>query len=217
MINEIVILPDSSNLIALQKTSARVDPRVISKMDSKQKEVIVQGINDGLDVSIYMDPRFSAEHMELIRILMRSGVDPKPYANPNLNLNHHMSDIILRAEQSGIDLHEYLERGLDTDQLHEVHMGLETGCVGVMEKYAFPIFDPLQLRQIRYGCGGDYGYEDIDISLYAKPEFNWMQMDIIRTGLQLGLNASVYANPEMGWEEMKRIMEEMKEGKGNEK
>ena len=46
---------------------------------------------------------------------------------------------------------------------------------------------------------------NLDISIYANPDFNNFQMNEIRLGLQDGLDVSVYAKPEIDFKEMKKI------------
>ena len=46
-------------------------------------------------------------------------------------------------------------------------------------------FNEAQLVQISKGL--EVG---LDVSIYAKPEFNWKQMGIIRKGLEQGLDVS---------------------------
>ena len=47
------------------------------------------------------------------------------------------------------------------------------------------------------------GLEDnLDVSLYAKPEFDSSQMYQIRLGLETNIDVSIYAKPEIPWKEM---------------
>ena len=47
----------------------------------------------------------------------------------------------------------------------------------------------------------------LNVSIYAKPEFDWEQMEQIRLGLEDNIDVSIYAKPELDWSEMeyKRI------------
>ena len=47
--------------------------------------------------------------------------------------------------------------------------------------------------------------EKIDVSIYAKPEYNWEQMNEIRFGLLNNVNVSEYANSKYSWQEMRKI------------
>ena len=42
----------------------------------------------------------------------------------------------------------------------------------------------------------------VDVSVYAKPEFDFEQMDAIRLGLEEGIDVSVYAKPELTFSQM---------------
>ena len=51
-----------------------------------------------------------------------------------------------------------------------------------------------------------YGLEDnLDVSIYAKPEFDKNQMEEIREGLAKKLKVSIYAKPEFDWTQMTQI------------
>ena len=67
-----------------------------------------------------------------------------------------------------------------------------------MEDY---LMNDLQMKEIE--LGKKLG---LDISVYAKPEFNNLQMATIRTGLQKGLDVTEYANPAFDSEQMYLIM-----------
>ena len=64
-------------------------------------------------------------------------------------------------------------------------------------------FNQFNKSQKRYILEGVYC--DLDISIYAKSDFDWMQMNEIRLGLQDGLDVSVYAKPEIDCGQMKKI------------
>ena len=62
------------------------------------------------------------------------------------------------------------------------------------------LFRVNQMEEIRRGL-----QENLDVSIYAKPEFNFAQMQEIRFGLEDNLDISIYAKPEFGWEQMWKI------------
>ena len=53
---------------------------------------------------------------------------------------------------------------------------------------------------------------DIDVSIYAKPEFNWRQMQEIRKGLEARIDASSYADPKFAWAHMSSIRKQLTQG-----
>ncbi len=63
-----------------------------------------------------------------------------------------------------------------------------------------PNFSDKQLEEIKLGEASK-----VDISIYARPEYNWLQMEQIRLGLEEGIDVIGYANPEYSHETMKQI------------
>ena len=59
----------------------------------------------------------------------------------------------------------------------------------------FNQFDKEQQEEIIIGLE-----DNLDVSIYAKLDFNEFQMFQIRTGLEDGLDVSIYAKPELHWE-----------------
>ena len=47
--------------------------------------------------------------------------------------------------------------------------------------------------------------KDLNVSIYAKTEFDWEQMKQILFGLQDNLDVSLYAKSDLDWQEMKEI------------
>jgi hypothetical protein len=72
----------------------------------------------------------------------------------------------------------------------------------IIEKYPF---DEQQRNEIKFGIE-----KGLDVSWYARPEFNWMQMEAIREGLQLGLNVEIYAKNYFSYEQMGQIAMDLK-------
>ena len=65
-------------------------------------------------------------------------------------------------------------------------------------------------NQIRVGLK-----ENLDVSLYANPEFNWKQMEQIRLDLKDNLDVSKYAKLEYNWQQMKEIREKLENEQKN--
>ena len=64
----------------------------------------------------------------------------------------------------------------------------------------FNQFDEFQQKQIRTGLE-----DNLNVSIYANPEFNIYQMNQIRLGLLDNLDVSIYAKSELSVEEMEEI------------
>ena len=50
---------------------------------------------------------------------------------------------------------------------------------------------------------------NIDVSIYAKKEYNWLQMEQIKLGLEDNIDVSVYAKTEISWREMEQIRKKL--------
>ena len=68
----------------------------------------------------------------------------------------------------------------------------------------FNQFDEDQQEQILKGLEAN-----LDVSIYAKPIFNWKQMSEIRFGLEKKLDVSIYAKPRIISDMMFKIREEL--------
>ena len=61
----------------------------------------------------------------------------------------------------------------------------------------FNQFDKSQKKEILSGIE-----DNLDVSIYAKPTFNWKQMSEIRFGLSFNLDSSIYAKSDFDDEQM---------------
>ena len=61
-------------------------------------------------------------------------------------------------------------------------------------------FDKKQRRIIEEGLE-----KNLDVSIYAKIDFTWMQMKEISWGLEDNLDVSIYANPTFTLDKMEKI------------
>ena len=74
----------------------------------------------------------------------------------------------------------------------------------LMKTGMFNQFNEFQQEEIIKGLE-----ENLDVSLYAKKEFEVLQMSEIRLGLIDNLDVSKYANSEIPWQKMKEIRLEL--------
>ena len=51
--------------------------------------------------------------------------------------------------------------------------------------------------------------KNVDVSIYAKIDFSYLQMGYIRQGLEDNLDVSVYAKPEYSWQKMRAVKTKM--------
>ena len=64
------------------------------------------------------------------------------------------------------------------------------------------------MQQIKLGLE-----DNLDVSIYAKPDFDEYQMAEIREGLLSNVDVSEYANPEYFWQSMMIIRERLEKEK----
>ena len=100
--------------------------------------------------------------------------------------------------EAGIDLFQHAKECYNYKQLKA------TRQIAVMS-FVLPVEHMKQLNlhaliEIRKGLENG-----IDVSIYAKPEFNWRQMREIREGLEVGIDASSYADPNIPWTQMRNM------------
>ena len=67
----------------------------------------------------------------------------------------------------------------------------------------FNQFDEFQQEEIIKGLKNN-----LDVSIYAKEEFNYLQMQEILTGLFTKVDVSIYANPDLDYKQMREIRNE---------
>lgn len=154
--------------------------------DKHQMAEIDEGLDKGLDVSVYANPRYSRKQMAQIRMGLESGVDVAVFANPRYNAN--VMEQIREGLESGVDVSIYADPKYDADQMEQIRIGLEEGLD--VSVYADPKFNEDQMRWIRYGLG-----DGLDVSIYADPKFHEYQMMYLYGGLNAGIDMSVYADP----------------------
>ena len=80
-----------------------------------------------------------------------------------------------------------------------------TKVYGLKTKY--PWANESQMLEIVFGLK-----DGVDVSLYAKPEYDYMQMGVIRFGLLNGIDITHYAFPEYSWEQMQQIQFGVEDG-----
>ena len=169
-----------------------------SRFNEEQKEVLIQGVDRGVDISIYADPTFNSWQMKEILAGLENKLDVDIYANPEFN-DAQMEQIREGLEQ-GLDVSSYAKPEFDELQMTEIKYGLSKDID--VSIYANPKFDHYQMEEIAEGL-----IENQNVSIYANPEFHHWQMKEIRLGLLHDVDVTVYANPRYNDEQMEQIRE----------
>ena len=169
-----------------------------SRFNEEQKEVLLQGIDRGVDISIYADPTFNSWQMKEILAGLENKLDVDIYANPEFN-DAQMEQIREGLEQK-LDVSIYAKPEFDELQMAEIKYGLSRDID--VSIYANPKFDHYQMEEIAEGL-----IENQNVSIYANPEFHHWQMKEIRLGLLHDVDVIVYADPRYNDEQMEQIRE----------
>lgn len=138
-----------------------------SEFDDSRMNEIRKGLESGVDISQYADPKFYARQMRQIRLGLESGIDISQYADPKID-GPKMEEIRLGLE-SGVDISWYANpKKFTSGQMEEIRKGLESGVD--VSVYADPKFDWSQMREIREGLesGVDVSQYGVDVSQYAE-------------------------------------------------
>lgn len=170
------------------------DPR----FNEEQKEVLLQGVDRGVDISIYADPTFNSWQMKEILTGLENKLDVSIFAEPEFN-DAQMEQIREGLEQ-GLDVSIYAKPEFDELQMAEIKYGLSRDID--VSIYANPKFDHYQMEEIAEGL-----IENQNVSIYANSEFHHWQMKEIRLGLLHDVDVIVYADPRYNDEQMEQIRE----------
>lgn len=170
------------------------DPR----FNEEQKEVLLQGVDRGVDISIYADPTFNSWQMKEILTGLENKLDVSIFAEPEFN-DAQMEQIREGLEQ-GLDVSIYAKPEFDELQMAEIKYGLSRDID--VSIYADPKFGHYQMEEIAEGL-----IQNQNVSIYAKPKFHNWQMKEIRLGLLHGVDVTVYADPRFNDEQMEQIRE----------
>lgn len=117
----------------------------LNKFIQYQMEEIRLGLETGLDVSVYADPKYNTLQMAQIRLGRGQGMDVSVYANPKFD-GWQMAQIRWGLEE-GLDASVYADPRLDQYQMEQIRLGLGQGLD--VSVYADPKFDEKKMFGIR--------------------------------------------------------------------
>ncbi|MBR0173138.1 MAG: DUF342 domain-containing protein [Lachnospiraceae bacterium] len=143
-----------------------------------QLEQIRQGLEGGLDVSVYLHPQFSWLDMEEIRKGLKQGIDMSRYREAGYSTEQKRE--IRKGIARGVDVSQYDKKEYLGEQMREIRYGLMDGVPVAFFKN--PAYDAAQMREIRLGL-----QNNLDISTYADPEMPYLKMRTIRESMEDGI------------------------------
>ncbi|MFI3326831.1 MAG: hypothetical protein R3Y35_11765 [Clostridia bacterium] len=71
--------------------------------NEEQMEQINKGLAEGLDVSIYADPKYNSDQMSAIHDGLEYGLDVSVYANPDLSaeeMQHYLHELFIEKKKA---------------------------------------------------------------------------------------------------------------------
>ena len=89
--------------------------------------------------------------------------------------------------------------------MNKIYNNLNIDNLMKTEEYKY--FNKEQKEEIRLGLE-----KNLDVSVYAKLEYNWKQMYLIREGLENNLDVSIYAKEEFTFSQMEQIKYGLEDG-----
>lgn len=152
------------------------------RFDAAQIWLIEQGMQNGVDVTVYADPKYDWQQMHVIKRGLEQGLDVAVFANPEYT--HGQMSMLLRGLQQNFDISVYTDPHFSTEQMQEIVSGMESGVN--VSRYADTKYTWLQMMEIRKGLEGG-----LDVSAYANPTFTDAQMRTFRNALEVQINQTL--------------------------
>ncbi|OUZ19561.1 LPD1 domain-containing protein [Enterococcus cecorum] len=182
------------------KELAKMNEEILNdtRFDEKQKQALREGLENGLDISVYANPSYDSYQMNEIRWGLEKNLDVTQYATTKYNWRQ-MSQIREGLERN-VDIGVYADSKYDDLQMEQIRMGLEDKLD--ISAYTKPEYNADQMEQIREGLK-----QGLDVTVYADPRFDFEQMAEIKSGLESGVDVSIYANPQFDHYAMWEILE----------
>ncbi|MCJ0546008.1 LPD1 domain-containing protein, partial [Enterococcus cecorum] len=129
------------------KELAKMNEEILNdtRFDEKQKQALLEGLENGLDISVYANPNYDSYQMQEINLGMLRDVDVTVYAKPEYN--YDQMEQIRKGLERKLDVSIYANPKFDWEQMREIRKGLEENLNASM--YANPYFDWQRMSQFR--------------------------------------------------------------------
>lgn len=185
-----------------------------------QVDEIQEGLESGLDISVYAKKEFLAIQMRQIRLGLQKNLSVKKYASAEYDW-FQMEEIRLGL-QDKLDVSVFANPSISYDRMRQIRLGLKDGInlakyarldAGILRElrraliskihiveYIQQGYDAEQLEQIRIALE-----KGVNIVPYLHIEFRGVSIGEICEGLEKGLDVSFYARVELSWQQMREI------------
>ena len=181
---------------------------------------IQEGLELGLDTSVYAKKEFFAIQMRQIRLGLMEGLPVEAYAS--VDYDWFQMEEIRSGLQDGVDIHIYANPSISYDKMRQIRLGLKSGVnlskykkldAGVLRELRKALmskiyivefiqqgYDAEQLEQIRMALE-----KHLNIVPYLRKELRGVSIHEICEGLEKGLDVSCYAKVDFSWQQMREI------------
>lgn len=185
-----------------------------------QQREINEGIEAGLDVTVYAKPEFLAIQMREIRLGMLQKLPVERYAK--IEYDWFQMSEIRSGLNSNLDVSKYEDPSIPFETMRQIRYGLEEGIdlssgkklpAGILKElrksvkskvdiseYIRQGYDEQQLEQIRIALE-----KGVDIAPYLSLCYRGAAIREICIGLEEKIDVSMYARTEMSWQQMREI------------
>lgn len=185
-----------------------------------QMEEIQEGVEKGLDVSVYAKKDFLAIQMRQIRLGLMEGLRVEEYAKAEYDW--FQMEEIRKGLEDGIDISVFASPDISYDRMQQIRMGLKEG----VDLSAYKRLDAGTLKQMRLATKNHVnivpyiiaGYDaeqleairealekGLDITPWVQKEYRGIALQEIFLGLENGLDVSAYATTDYNWQQMREI------------
>lgn len=177
----------------------KIDVSLYAKpvFDSYQMREIRRGLELGLDAQKYALPEFLFITMRALRKALEKGFDLIPYAKKGYG-GKELMELTRGLVADNPDITQFFEKGFKAEQLEQINNAFEAD-VNLLPYLSIKMYGA-QLAEIVKGLK-----KGLDVSIYAKGEYNWFQMREMRYGLEDKVDVTIYANPMFTYRQMAEI------------
>ena len=201
-------------------TKQEKDEYLNSGFTLDQVNEIQEGLESGLDISVYAKKEFFAIQMRQIRLGLEEKLPVENYAS--VEYDWFQMEEIRKGLQDKLDIRKYANPAISYDRMRQIRLGLEDGIdlheyvrleAGILRElrkavlsknniveYIHRGYDAEQLEQIRIALE-----KGLKIVPYLQKELRGVSIREIREGLEKGLDVSSYAKVDFGWQQMREI------------
>ena len=169
----------ANELLLIKKRGGDSEKYGSMKFNIYQLAEIRKGLDSGVDVNEYADPKRPWNEMEEIRLELQSGIDMSAYRKAGFDIMQLAE--IREGLMAGLDVSEYARMDFFADQMRQIRLGLAEDIPVIF--YQNPAYNWLQMQEIRLGLSNG-----TDISKFADVDIPYMKMRVVRESLDDGLD-----------------------------